>query len=114
MYDSFKKILTAGVEAQNKMIDFLDELVQKGKIDEKERTSFMQDIHEKLETSKEKGEELINDITDRLIEKSPFVAKKEVDELRSEIRTLRKHISKLEKAKKETPAKKKAPESPKA
>ena len=105
MYDMFKKILTSGVEVQNKMIDFLDELVQKGKIDEEERKSFLDDIHEKLETSKEKGEELINDISDRVIERSPFVAKKEVEELRSEIRTLRKHVTKLEKAKKEDPAK---------
>ena len=105
MYDMFKKILTSGVEVQNKMIDFLDELVQKGKIDDEERKSFLDEVHEKLESSKEKGEELLNDISDRVIEKSPFVAKKEVDELRSEIRTLRKHVTKLEKSKKEAPAK---------
>ena len=110
MYDTLKKILSSGVEMQNKMIDFLDELVQKGKIDDEERKSFLDEVHEKLETSKEKGEELLNDISDRLVERSPFVAKKEVDELRSEIRTLRKHITKLEKANKE-PHAKKAPSS---
>jgi polyhydroxyalkanoate synthesis regulator phasin len=105
MYDTLKKILTAGVDAQNKMIDFLDELVQKGKIDEEDRAGFVKEIHEKLETSKEKGEELLNDITDRLIERSPFVAKKEVEELRSEIRTLRKQITKLTKSQKEAETK---------
>ena len=105
MYDTLKKVLSSGVEMQNKMIDFLNELVQKGKIDDDERKSFLDEVHEKLETSKEKGEELLNDISDRLVERSPFVAKKEVDELRSEIRTLRKHITKLEKANKEPQAK---------
>jgi polyhydroxyalkanoate synthesis regulator phasin len=83
-------------------------MVQKGKIDEEERTGFMKEIHEKLETSKEKGEELLNDITDRLLERSPFVAKKEVDELRGEIRSLRKQVNKLGKSKKETETKTKA------
>ncbi len=106
MLDSLKKLLTTGVEMQNKMIDFLDELVQKGKIDEDERKNFMDEIHEKLETSKEKGEELLNDISDRVMEKTPFVAKKEIEELRSEIRTLRKHVNKMDKSKKEAPAKK--------
>lgn len=108
MYDTLKKILTAGVDAQNKMIDFLDEMVQKGKIDEEERAGFMKEFHEKLETSKEKGEELLNDITDRLLERSPFVAKKEIDELRDEIRTLRKQVNKLVKSQKETETKTKA------
>ena len=93
MYDTLKKVLSTGVEMQNKMIDFLDELVRKGKVGDEERAGFMKDVHEKLEASKEKGEELINDISDRLIERSPFVAKKEVEELRSEIRTLRKRIN---------------------
>jgi polyhydroxyalkanoate synthesis regulator phasin len=82
-------------------------LVQKGKIGDEERVGFMKEVHEKLEVSKEKGEELINDISDRLMERSPFVAKKEVEELRSEIRTLRKQINKLEKSKKEAKKKEK-------
>ena len=100
MYDTMKKVLSAGVEVQNKMIDILDELVQKGKIDDEERTSFIKEIHEKLDASKEKGEELINDISDRLMERSPFVPRKELDELASEVRAIRKQVNKLEKAQK--------------
>jgi polyhydroxyalkanoate synthesis regulator phasin len=101
MYDTLKRILSTGVEVQNKMIDFLDELVQKGKIDEEERKTFVKEIHEKIETSREKGEELINDICDRLMERSPFVAKKELEELRTEVRNIRKHLNKIDKSHKE-------------
>jgi len=105
MYELLNKILTAGLETQDKVVDFLDDLVKKGKIDEKEREKFMENLDEKLLKARDKGEEFINEVTEALTAKNPFVARGDVDDLRKKVQNLEKKISKLE-GKKKTTAKK--------
>ena len=112
-FDLFRRAVLSGLDAQAKVFDLLDELVEKGKIDEAEREKFIQEFDERLECSREKTEEFINSIISKVTEKSPFVVRKEVDKLRDQIITLESRIKKMEgdKNKKSAPESGK-PESP--
>ena len=81
MYDLLNKILTVGLETQDKVVDFVDELVKKGKINEEEREKFLKDMDEKLTSAKDKGESFINEALGAVTAKNPFVSRKDLERL---------------------------------
>lgn len=105
MYDLFRKVISAGLEIQDKVVDSLDELVKKGKINEKDREKFLKDLDKKIEETKDKGEEFTNEIIDKLSIKNPFAARKEFEDLQEKVKQLEKKLHKLE-GKKPTAGKK--------
>ena len=112
-FDLFRRGVLAGLDAQAKVFDLLDELVEKGKIDESEREKFIQELDERLECSREKTEEFVNGIVNKITEKSPFAVRREVDKLRDQILTLESRIKKMEGEKnKKTAPESNKPESP--
>ena len=95
-FDLFRRAVLAGLDAQAKIFDLLDDLVEKGKIDEAERGKFIQELDERLECSREKTEEFINDIIKKVTEKSPFVCKRDLDSLRDQIANLENQLKKFD------------------
>ncbi|MBI5788079.1 MAG: hypothetical protein HZA78_04400 [Candidatus Schekmanbacteria bacterium] len=98
LFDLVRKAVVAGLEAQDKAIDFLDELVKKGKIDEAEREKFINELDKKLGETKEKSEEVVNEIVDKIALKNPFVCKKDYDSLQARVIELEKKLSSLTQA----------------
>lgn len=111
MYDILKKIVVAGLDAQDKVIDLMDEMIKKGKIKEEDREKLLKEIDKKFGDSKGKGEELVNEIVDTITKKNPFVSKKEVSDLEKKIQSLEKKISSME-GKSTAPKKPAAPKKP--
>ncbi len=110
MYDLIKKIINAGLDVQDKVVDSLDELVSKGKIDPADREKFIKDLDKKLSETKDKGEDFINEVAKKVSIKNPFVAKDEITALEKKIEKLEKKINQMEGKKttaKKTAAKKK-------
>jgi polyhydroxyalkanoate synthesis regulator phasin len=100
MLDLIKRIVAAGLDTQARVMDFLDELVSKGKINETERAELLKKLDEKISHGKDKTEELINEITARVAAKNPFVSKKEMDDIQQRIDKLNKRLAKLEEGRK--------------
>ena len=96
MFDLLNKVLSVGLETQDKVIDFLDELVRKGRIDEKEREQFLKELDEKLISARDKGEALINDALSKISSKNPLVTKGDLEKLEKRIKKLEDKLKKLE------------------
>lgn len=96
MYDILKKIVIAGLDAQDKVVDFMDDMVKKGKMNKEDREKLLKELDERCSESQEKGEELINEIVDTITKRNPFVSKKEVTDLEKKIKDLEEKINELE------------------
>ncbi len=96
MYDLLHKILTTGLETQDKVVAFLDELVTKGKINDEERKNFLEDLDKKLLNARDKGEALVNDVISSISSKNPFANKHDLENLETKVKNLEKRIKKLE------------------
>ncbi len=96
MYELMKKIVETGLEVQNKSIDFIDEMIKKGKIDEEDREKFFKELEEKMSGSKEKWDEFINEVTKKLEIKNPFASNQEIKELREKVDKLDERVKELE------------------
>jgi polyhydroxyalkanoate synthesis regulator phasin len=98
--DVIKRLIVAGLDTQAKAMDILDDLVKKGKLDEAERAEFIEKLDEKISYSKEKSEELINELSNRILAKNPFAFKNDLEDINHRIDELSKRVAKLEKEKK--------------
>ncbi len=102
MFDLFKRLILSGLDTQAKVMDFLDEMVKKGKLDEAERAKFVDELEEKISCGKEKSEELINELISRITAKNPFVSKAELAAVNDRIDKLDKQVKKLAQKQKQT------------
>ncbi len=96
MSDVIKKMFDSGIDMQNKMFDFLGDLAKAEKTEDGEKSDFMKEIHEKLNVSKEKGEKLIDDISDSDLEQTPMATHRDIHDLRDSLNSLCKRIDALE------------------
>jgi polyhydroxyalkanoate synthesis regulator phasin len=88
MEDNFKKLLYAGVgiavTAKEKFEKAVDDLVNKGKVNESEGKKMVDDFVAKTEEKKNEFDKLLKD----LVEKVGYSKKSEVEELRKRIEEL--------------------------
>ena len=98
MQEFIRRAVTTGLDVQGRMIEFLDNLVQRGKMDEKEREEFLKELDAKMDRSKEWMEDLASDVTRRISERNPFICKKEFDALKEQADRLSKRVASLEAA----------------
>lgn len=93
MEELFKKVLYAGAGlaavATEKIQTTVDELVEKGKISDKEGKKIIEEFFEKTDAKKNEFEEKFAKVTQEVTEKLGYVKKEEVD-------SLMKRIDKLE------------------
>ena len=106
MEEQLKKLVYAGVgfaaQASEKFEKSINDLVKKGKIEEKEGKKIVDEFFSKSEKTKESFENKFRKTTEEIISKFKFAPQ-------AEIKALNKRIEKLEKMVAAKPAAKKAP-----
>jgi polyhydroxyalkanoate synthesis regulator phasin len=96
MQDIIKKFVEFGLETQNRAVDFLTGVLDKARMSEEERKSFVDDLDRKVGETREKSEQLLKDLVEKVPNPIIFARQKEVDELKQKILELEERLKTLE------------------
>ncbi len=104
MFDLFQKVVLGTLDAQAKLMEVLEDCVKKSEIDDMDRNDFVQEMNKRIADSREKTEEFVETVKQRITESNPIAGKQELNELKDEIDKLTKRLSELETTGKEEKA----------
>ena len=97
MTDLIKKTLLAGVglalKTWDEVEDLAKELVEKGKMTEKEGSKFLKDMQTRYEETQKKLESRVEKTVQEFLKKANVVTNDELKAVKKEIRELKKMIS---------------------
>jgi len=97
MPDLLKKTLLAGVglalKTWDEVEDLAKELVDKGKMTEKDGAQFVKDLQKRYEETQKKLEERVEKTVKELLKKANVVTSDELKAVKKEVRELKKMIS---------------------
>jgi polyhydroxyalkanoate synthesis regulator phasin len=97
MSDLLKKTLLAGVglalKTWDEVEDLAKELIDKGKMTEKDGSQFVKDLQRRYEETQKKLEERVEKTVKELLKKANVVTSDELKAVKKEVRELKKMIS---------------------
>ncbi len=96
MHDIIKKFVEFGLETQNRAVDFLTGVLDKARMEEKERNEFVADLDRKVAETREKSEKLLKDLAEKIPNPVIFARQKDVDELKQRIEKLEERLQAIE------------------
>jgi polyhydroxyalkanoate synthesis regulator phasin len=96
MQEIVKKFLDLGLETQSRMADFLTSILSKARMDEEERKRFVAELEQKFEHSREKGEKLLHELSEKIPGPLHLTKHKELEELKKKVEELEERIKALE------------------
>lgn len=101
MFDLVRNILLAGLGAQEKIKESIDELVKKGELSESQGAKVIKEWTEKADRSTSELRGDISEIIAKTLEKMNIPTKEEFENLERKIQSLSARIEILEKTQKE-------------
>ena len=97
MADVIKKTLLAGVglalKTWDEVEDLAKDLVDKGKMSEKEGSKFIKDLQQRYEDTQQKLEARVEEAVAKFLKKANVVTSDELKALKKEVRDLKKMVS---------------------
>lgn len=102
MFDFARDILLAGLGAQEKIKEFVDDLVKKGELSESQGARIVKEWSEKASQSTSDLREDLSEVISKTLEKMHILTKEDIVSLDKKIETLSMRIAALEKAEKES------------
>ncbi len=96
LFEILQKALLAGLGMQEKVKEFINELVKKGELSESQGARLIKEWSEKAGTTKDEFDKNIKELINKAIEKVNFPTRKELDELNDKVKALTKKVKKLE------------------
>ncbi len=96
VFDVVRKALLAGVGVQEKVKEFIDELIKKGELSEAEGAKLIKEWTEKAEKSTEGLRQSITGLINSTLEKMKLPTREEVERLEKKIDRLSERLKKLE------------------
>ncbi|MGD0883527.1 MAG: hypothetical protein ABSA46_01385 [Thermodesulfovibrionales bacterium] len=103
LFDVLRNALLAGFGVQEKVKEFVDELVKKGELSESQGAKLVMEWSEKADKSSEHFSSTISDIISKTMEKMPLATKDDLDKLQQTLNAISIRVNKLESMKRETP-----------
>lgn len=97
LFNIVRNALLAGLGAQEKVKEFIDELVKKGELSESQGSKLVKSWMEKKDKGAEKLTKSLSDLVDKTLVKMNLPTKRDIEELNKKIEALSK---KLEEGKK--------------
>lgn len=94
--DSIRKAVLAGFGAQEKLKEFVEELVKKGELNESQAAKFVKEWSEKAEKSSEEFEKTLSDLVSKTMQKMNLPSREDIEKLRKEVESMSKRIDKIE------------------
>lgn len=97
MFDLVRNILLAGLGAQEKIKESIDELVKKGELSESQGAKIIKEWTEKANRSSSELRENMSELIARTLEKMNLPSRDDIENLEKKIESLASRISALEK-----------------
>lgn len=94
--DVIKKAMLAGLGAQEKAKELIDELVKKGELSQHDATSLVKEWASKAEESKKEFDQKVKDSLAAAMEKLNIPSRDDVANLEKKIQSLSERVAKLE------------------
>jgi polyhydroxyalkanoate synthesis regulator phasin len=101
-FDVLRNALLAGFGVQEKVKEFIDELVKKGELSESQGAKLVMEWSEKADKSSELFSTTLSDIIAKTMEKMPLATKDDLDKLQQTLNALSVRLNHLESLKRET------------
>lgn len=98
-FDSLRKAILAGFGAQDRVKEFIDELVKKGELSESQGAKLTREWMEKAEKSSDDLSKSLTGTITKALEKMNLSTKDDVEKLQKEVKTLSSKLKKLEERK---------------
>ena len=96
MFETLKKALLAGVGAQEKVMEFIDELVKKGELSESQGAKLVKDWTAQAEKSSSELNKAVSDAVTKAFEKVNLPRKGDIDKLSEKVEALSERLKKVE------------------
>ena len=101
LFDIIKNALLAGYGVQEKVKEFVDELVKKGELSESQGVKLVKEWSEKAEKNTEDISNSLNDLLKKAVERMKIPSQEDIDSLKEKISDLSVRVKKLEGIKEE-------------
>jgi len=101
LFDIIKNALLAGYGVQEKVKEFVDELVKKGELSESQGVKLVKEWSEKAEKNTEDISNSLNDLLKKAVERMKIPSQEDIDSLKEKISELSARVKKLEGSKEE-------------
>lgn len=95
-FDAFRSALLAGFGVQEKVGEFINELVKKGELSESQGAKLVREWSEKADKSTEQLSKSLSEIITRTMEKMAIPTRDDVEKLNKKIQALSTRVKKLE------------------
>jgi len=96
MFESIRKALLAGLGAQEKVKELVDELVKKGELSETQGARLVKEWTEKVGKTGDNLSQSVTDIIHKTLEKMNIPARDEVERLNKKLQALSAKVKRLE------------------
>ena len=95
-FDAVRSALLAGFGVQEKVNEFIDELVKKGELSDSQGAKLVKEWSEKAGKSTEQFTKGFSDLIDKTMEKMAIPSKEDLEKLNRKVQSLSARVKKLE------------------
>jgi len=103
LVDIIRNAMLAGFGMQEKVREFVDELVKKGELNESQGAKLAKEWADKAEKNTEDITNSLNDLLKKTIDKMKLPSKEDLDKLTEQVSVLSERIKKLEESSRQNP-----------
>jgi len=96
IFDAVRTAVLAGFGVQEKVSEFINELVKKGELSESQGAKLVKEWTEKADKSTEQFSKSLSDIISKTMEKMAIPTKDDIEKLNKKIQALSARVKKLE------------------
>ncbi|MFN3395429.1 MAG: phasin family protein [Thermodesulfovibrionales bacterium] len=102
VFDIVRNALLAGFGVQEKVREFIDDLVKKGELSESQGAKIVKEWTETANKTTEQFSKSLSDVISKTLEKMNIPTKEDIEKLNKKIQSLSLRVKKLEGVKEET------------
>lgn len=95
-FDVVRNAMLAGFGVQEKVREFVDELVKKGELSESQGAKLVKEWSEKVQKNTEDMSKTLNDVISKTLSKMNLSTKDDIEKLTQKIDTLSARVGKIE------------------
>jgi polyhydroxyalkanoate synthesis regulator phasin len=96
LFDAIRNALLAGFGVQEKVKEFIDDLVKKGELSESQGAKLVKEWSEKVEKNTEDIGKTLGDVVTKTMEKMKLSTKDDIEKLNQKVDAIAARVSKVE------------------
>ena len=96
MFEILRKALLAGLGAQEKAKEFIEDLVKKGELSQSEGAKLMKEVMERMEKGSEEMDKMITEAVHKALQKLDLPTRQDIIALEEKLKTLSERLEKVE------------------